>query len=99
VTFQLPDPDKLVEVFGAFDLTLVSMARDALESVEIESFTFDEHASHMGYGGGRYVPARLMVYADKADDARQCLRDLGFLKWRFVSLSSPSVRRTDALLS
>jgi len=51
VTFQLPDPDKLVEVFGAFDLTLVSMARDALESVEIESFTFDEHASHMGYGG------------------------------------------------
>jgi hypothetical protein len=62
VTFQLPDPDKLVEVFGAFDLTLVSMARDALESVEIESFTFDEHASHMGYGGGRYMPARLMVY-------------------------------------
>jgi hypothetical protein len=56
VTFGLPDPDKLVEVFGAFDLTLVSMARDALESVEIESFTFDEHASHMGYGGGR--PAR-----------------------------------------
>jgi hypothetical protein len=51
VTFGLPDPDKLVEVFGAFDLTLVSMARDALESVEIESFTFDEHASHMGYGG------------------------------------------------
>ena len=79
MTFQLPDPDKLVEVFGAFDLTLVSMARDALESVEIESFTFDEHASHMGYGGGRYMPARL-VYADKADDARQCLRDLGFLK-------------------
>jgi hypothetical protein len=79
VTFQLPDPDKLVEVFGAFDLKLVSMARDALESVEIESFTFDEHASHMGYGGGRYMPARL-VYADKADDARQCLRDLGFLK-------------------
>jgi len=80
VTFQLPKPDKLVEVFGAFDLTLVSMARDALESVEIESFTFDEHASHMGYGGGRYMPARLMVYADKADIARQCLRDLGFLK-------------------
>ncbi len=80
MTFGLPDPDKLVEVFGAFDLTLVSMARDALESVEIESFTFDEHASHMGYGGGRYLPVRLMVYADKADEALQCLRDLGFLK-------------------
>ena len=80
MTFALPDPDKLVEVFGAFDLTLVSMARDALESVEIDSFIFDEHASHMGYGGGRYLPARLMVYADKAEEARQCLRDLGFLK-------------------
>ncbi len=78
MTFQLPDPDKLVEVFGDFDLTLVSMARDALESVEIESFIFDEHASHMGYGGGRYVPARLMVFADKADEARQCCATWAF---------------------
>jgi Putative prokaryotic signal transducing protein len=80
VTFGLPDPDKLVAVFENVDLTLVSMARDALESVEIESFIFDEHASHIGYGGGRYVPARLMVYADKVDPALQSLRDLGFLK-------------------
>jgi hypothetical protein len=46
----------LVEVFGAFDLTLVSMARDALKSVEIETFTFDEHASHKGYGGADTCP-------------------------------------------
>ena len=80
MTFGLPDPDKLVEVFGAFDLTLVSMARDALESVEIDSFIFDEHASRMGYDAGRYVPVRLMVFADKVDEALQSLRDLGFLK-------------------
>jgi len=54
------------------------MARDALASIDIESFIFDEHSSHMGYGGGRYVPARVMVYADEADEARQCLRELGF---------------------
>ena len=78
--FQNPDPDKLVAVFHNVNLALVSIARDALESAQIESFIFDEHASHLGYGGGRYIPIRLMVYADKADEARQCLRDLGFEK-------------------
>ena len=80
MSFESPDPDKLVEVFAHFDPTVVSMARDALESVEIESFIFDENASRIGYGGGRYMLTRLMAYADKADEARQCLRDLGFEK-------------------
>ena len=74
----LPDTDRLVSVFENIDQTLISMARDALASIDIESFIFDEHSSHMGYGGGRYVPARVMVYADEADEARQCLRELGF---------------------
>jgi hypothetical protein len=56
------------------------MARDALESVQIESFIFDENASRIGYGGGHYIPARVMVYAYQADEARDCLRELGFWK-------------------
>ena len=43
--WQNPDPDKVVEVFAHFDPTVVSIARDALESVEIEGFIFDENAS------------------------------------------------------
>jgi hypothetical protein len=80
VIFQNHDPDKLVEVFAHFDATVVSIARDALESVQIESFIFDENASRIGYGGGHYIPTRLMVYADNADEARECLRELGFKK-------------------
>jgi Putative prokaryotic signal transducing protein len=78
VIFQTPDPDKLVEVFANNDTTLV-FARDALESVEIESFIFDQHSS-VGIVYGFRAPMRLMVYADRADEARQCLRDLGFEK-------------------
>jgi 5-formyltetrahydrofolate cyclo-ligase len=80
VNFLNADPDQLVEVFASFDPALVSIARDALESVQIESFTFDKNASRIGYGGGHYIPTRLMVYADKADEALECLRDLGFKK-------------------
>lgn len=76
--FENPDPDKLVEVFAHFDATVISIARDALESVQIDSFIFDENASRLGYGGGHYIPTRLMVYADDADEALECLRDLGF---------------------
>jgi len=78
VIFENPDPDKLVEVFAHFDATVISIARDALESVQIDSFIFDENASRLGYGGGHYIPTRLMVYADDADEALECLRDLGF---------------------
>jgi hypothetical protein len=79
VTLQDPDPDELVSVFENNDTTLVFIARDALESVEIESFIFDEHSS-VGLVYGSRAPMRLMVYADTADEARQCLRDLGFEK-------------------
>ena len=79
MTFQHPDSDKLVEVFANNDTTLVHIARDALESVEIESFIFDEHSS-VGIVYGFRAPMRLMVYADTADEARQCLHDLGFEK-------------------
>jgi hypothetical protein len=79
VSFKNPDPDKLVPVFENLDSALVSIARDALDSVQIESFVFDEHTPRvLGFRGLVYI--RLMVYADQADQAHECLRDLGFEK-------------------
>ena len=80
MNFLNPDPDKLIEVYSNFDATVVSIARDALESVQIDSFIFDENASRNGFSFGRYIPTRLMVYADKLEEARECLRELGFTK-------------------
>jgi hypothetical protein len=81
VIVQKPNPNELVEVFDNIDTSLVLIARDALASVKIESFVFDATTS----GVLRTVspllsPARLMVYADKADEARECLRELGIDK-------------------
>ena len=73
------NPDELIAVFDNTDLILVSIARDALASVDIESFIFDSNASH-AVQGRLAVPIRLMVYADTADQARECLRDLGIDK-------------------
>jgi hypothetical protein len=73
---ELQNPDQLVSVFDNIDSTLVSIARDALASVDIESFIFDSNASH-NIQGRLAVPIRLMVYADTADEARECLRELG----------------------
>jgi hypothetical protein len=68
-------------VFDNIDPTLVSIARDALASVEIESFIFDSNTSSiLGIGQRTIVPVRLMVYADTADEARECLREVGIEK-------------------
>jgi hypothetical protein len=81
VTFQNPNPDDLVAVFANIDPALVSIARDMLESVDIESFIFDSTTSQiMNIQGRLAVPIRLMVYADTADEARECLRELGIEK-------------------
>ena len=74
------NPDELVAVFDNTDPTLVSMARDALASVDIESFIFDASTSQIMNISRLLVPIRLMVYADTADQARECLRELGIEK-------------------
>ena len=75
------NPDELIAVFANIDPTLVSIARDMLESVDIESFIFDSTTSQiMNVQGRLAVPIRLMVYADTADEARECLRELGIEK-------------------
>ena len=56
------------------------MARDALASVDIESFIFDASTSQIMNISRLLVPIRLMVYADTADQARECLRELGIEK-------------------
>lgn len=61
--------------------SLVWIARDALASVEIESFIFDLDASQiMNIQGRLAVPIRRTVYADTADEASECLRELGIEK-------------------
>ncbi|MGH7812867.1 MAG: DUF2007 domain-containing protein [Candidatus Binataceae bacterium] len=73
------DPSKLVEVFANIDGTLVSMARDQLTGSGIEGFIFDEYTSSIGGIGRRaLIPMRLMVQAQDAERARECLTDLGF---------------------
>ena len=74
------NPDELVAVFDNIDPTLVSIARDALASVDIESFIFDSTTSQIMNISRLLVPIRLMVYADTADQARECLRELGIEK-------------------
>jgi hypothetical protein len=74
------NPDELVAVFDNIDATLVSIARDALASVDIESFIFDSATSQIMNISRLLVPIRLMVYADTADQARECLRELGIEK-------------------
>jgi len=73
-------PDELVAVFDNIDPSLVSIARDALASVDIESFVFDSATSQIMNISRLLVPIRLMVYADTADQARECLRELGIEK-------------------
>jgi hypothetical protein len=81
VSRQNPDPNRLVSVFENVNGSLLWIARDELASVGVESFIIGENLARIaGSMLPSLFPARLMVYADKADEARQCLRDLGFEK-------------------
>ncbi len=74
---ELPDPSELEEILSSIDPTSVRMAHDYLKQSGIESFVFDTASSRM-LGTTAAVPARLMVHADAAKEARKRLKDLGF---------------------
>ncbi|MGH7905605.1 MAG: DUF2007 domain-containing protein [Candidatus Binataceae bacterium] len=71
------NPDELEEVFASIDPTEVRIANDFLHSGGIEAFIFDGESSRM-LGTTAAIPARLMVYADHAAEARARLKELGF---------------------
>lgn len=71
------NPEELEEIFTSIDPMQVSMARDFLTEAGIEAFLFDDESSRM-LGTTAAVPARLMVHADRAVEARERLKELGF---------------------
>jgi len=68
---------RLEQVFTSIDPMQVRMARDLLDAGGIDAFIFDDEASRL-LGSTVAVKARLMVHADCADEARECLKELGF---------------------
>ncbi|MGO9450220.1 MAG: DUF2007 domain-containing protein [Candidatus Binataceae bacterium] len=70
-------PDQLEEVFSSIDSTQVEMAHDLLQSSGLDCFVFDAQGSRM-LGSTAAVPARLMVRAADAAEARERLKELEF---------------------
>jgi hypothetical protein len=71
------NPEELEEIFASIDPLQVRIARDFLTEAGIEAFVFDGESSRM-LGTTAAVPARLMVHADRAGEARERLKELGF---------------------
>jgi Putative prokaryotic signal transducing protein len=70
-------PDELVEVLRSSDPMRVRIAFDLLQGAGIEAFIFDPQGSRL-LGSTIAIQARLMVYGDRADEARDRLKELGF---------------------
>ncbi|HTY56742.1 MAG TPA: DUF2007 domain-containing protein [Candidatus Binataceae bacterium] len=71
------DESELEQVLASIDPVQVRMANDLLQQGGIEGFIFDDESSRM-LGSTAAVPARLMVHADRAAEAREILKQLGF---------------------
>lgn len=74
-----PNPAELTEILASIDPIRLRIARDMLEGAGIECFVFDRESSRM-LGTTPAVPIRLMVHADRAQEAQQRLKDLGFVE-------------------
>lgn len=70
----------LVTIYANLDVVLLQMARDFLDDAGIDAHIFDAETSRMlgVFYGRAAVPPRLMVYADRAEEAREVLKALGF---------------------
>ena len=73
----MSDQSELREVLASIDPVPVQMARDLLEQSGIEAFVVDTEGSRM-LGSTAAVPSRLMVHADRAEEALERLKELGF---------------------
>ncbi len=71
------EQSRLVTVFTNLDVALIHLARDLLSSAGIAAYIFDEDTPRiLGFYGRAAVPPRLMVYADRAEEAREMLKEL-----------------------
>jgi hypothetical protein len=72
---------KLVTIYRNGDPMLVQIARDLLRGAGIEAFVFDAETLTMltTMRGHSAVPPRLVVYEDRAEEARERLQELGFI--------------------
>jgi hypothetical protein len=77
-----PDREQaeLVTIYTNLDVMLLHIARDFLRDTGIEAYIFDAETSRMlgPFRGRAAVPPRLMVYAARADEAREVLKELDF---------------------
>jgi putative signal transducing protein len=70
---------ELVTIYTNLDVMLLNMARDFLRDAGIEAFIFDAETSRiLAFRGRAAVPPRLLVYAERAAEAREVLKELDF---------------------